>query len=61
MTKPFFKPRPMEEDEAPVITDKQVRLNSDLRVQIRKGEINYQQALKLGLKEEEPMGLSDLE
>ncbi len=51
----------MEEDEAPVITDKQVRLNSDLRVQIRKGEINYQQALKLGLKEEEPMGLSDLE
>ena len=61
MTKPFFKPLPMEEDEYPEVPDKQVRLNSDLRRQITLGKINYEQALKLGLKEEEPMGLSDLE
>ena len=61
MTKPFFKPLPMEEDETPVITDKQFLLNDDLRRRIGLGEINYQQALKLGLREEEPMGLSDLE
>lgn len=65
MTKPFFKPTsPLDwpdDSEGYEITDKQTLLNSDLRRQIRKGEINYQQALKLGLKEEEPMGLSDLE